>query len=143
MPIPLGAVPEPPSRTRARSEAPNGRMIDGGQADIDVSFQASRSSAFHLHEGDRLLQAWTLRKTSLLRDRSNGDAVRRRPTNPHMLANATVPPPLPGNGDGALARAYGEIVHRSGFSSGRAWSDLLFTMSDNTHPQGRTPGGCE
>ena len=35
----------------------------------------------------------------------------------------------------ARLRAHGEIVHRSGLSPGRAWSDLLFTMSDNTHTE--------
>jgi hypothetical protein len=40
-------------------------------------FQALRSSAWPFSRiSDRLLQAWTLRKTSLLRDRSNGDAVK-------------------------------------------------------------------
>jgi hypothetical protein len=51
------------------------------------------------------------------------------------------PPPLSEICDDALARAYGEIVHRPGFWPRRAWSDLLFTMSDNTHrsePHGRT-----
>jgi hypothetical protein len=85
----------------------------------------------------------TLRKTSLLRDRSNGDAVRRQPTNPHRPQPRRHASPRTGNCDGALTRAYGEIVHRPGFWPGRAWSDLLFTMSDNTHPLGRTPHGCE
>jgi hypothetical protein len=46
---------------------------------------------------------------------------------------AVTPPHERGSCDGAITRAHGEIVHRSGLSPGRAWSDLLFTMSDNTH----------
>ena len=66
---------------------------------------------------------------------------RRQPTNPHRPQPRRPASPRTGNCDGALTRAYGEIVHRPGFWPGRAWSDLLFTMSDNTHrsePHGRT-----
>ncbi len=66
---------------------------------------------------------------------------RRQPTNPHRPQPRRPASSRTRNCDGAITRAYGEIVHRPGFWPGRAWSDLLFTMSDNTHrsePHGRT-----
>ncbi len=66
---------------------------------------------------------------------------RRQPTNPHRPQPRRHASPRTGNYDDAPTRAYGEIVHRPGFWPGRAWSDLLFTMSDNTRrsePHGRT-----
>jgi hypothetical protein len=106
-----------PSRIQPSERTPNGRMIDSDQADIDVcpDLEIERR---HLHDSDRLLQAWNFRKTSLLRDRSNGDAVRRQPTNPHGPQPRRPASPRTGNCDGALTCAHGEIVHRSGLSSG-------------------------
>jgi hypothetical protein len=94
-----------------------------------------------LHDDERLLQAWNLRKTSLLRDRSNGDAVRRQPTNSARARSFVISHLLSEICDDALTRTYRENVHRPGFWPRRAWSDLLFTMSDNTRrsePHGRT-----
>jgi hypothetical protein len=74
-----------------------------------------------------------LRKTSLLRDRSNGDAVRRQPTNLHKQRDR--PSSFPSRGiETARSRARtGRMCTVPDFHPGRAWSDLLFTMSDNTH----------
>jgi hypothetical protein len=46
-----------PSRIQPSERTPNGRMIDGDQADIDVcpDLEIERR---HLHDSDRLLQAW-------------------------------------------------------------------------------------
>jgi hypothetical protein len=74
-----------------------------------------------------------LRKTSLLRDRSNGDAVRRQPTSLHKQRDR--PSSFPSRGiETARSRARtGRMCTVPDFHPGRAWSDLLFTMSDNTH----------
>ena len=129
MPIPLGAVPDPP------------RMIEGDQADIDVNSRLR----------DRALAVCTDRRST-----PAGLEILERPACFEIVPMATrsgvsrqirsarsfaVPPPLSEICDDALTRAYGEIVHRPGFWPRRAWSDLLFTMSDNTHrskPYGRT-----
>jgi hypothetical protein len=71
-----------PSRIQPSERTPNGRMIDGDQADIDVCSSALKSSALICMKATDSCRPGTFRKTSLLRDRSNGDAVRRQPTNP-------------------------------------------------------------
>ena len=80
---------------------------------------------------NQLLQPWNLRKTSLLRDRSNGTRVRRRR---HVAQPAT----LGILRCGGSANPCMENANRPRFSSRRARSDLLFTMSNNTRTDGRT-----
>jgi hypothetical protein len=65
----------------------------------------------HLHDSDRLLQAWNLRKTSLLRDRSNGDAVKASADKSAPLAASSSR--IPANGElrrRAYARVRGECA---------------------------------
>jgi hypothetical protein len=80
--------------------------------------QTLRSSAVIFMTATDSCRPGIFRKTSLLRDRSNGDAVRRQPTNPHGPQPRRPASPRTGNCDGALTCAHGEIVHRSGLSSG-------------------------